>query len=154
MLKNFLLRLGPVIAVIRHYIPLAAVNVVKDAVLEAYRREDWDKGEKTAFVIAKVREFAAATPTLGDDLLVEMYAMYYLRKHALRVEQTKVLPASGLYNRYLDAYPDKTKLEAGDRIYKVPPPPISPVLPEAWWVEPAGGGEPVPPGAEFLETMA
>jgi hypothetical protein len=72
---------------------------------------------------------------------------------ALHEDEKAKDEASGLYNRYLDAYPDKTKLEAGDRIYKVPPPPISPVLP-AWWVEPAGGGEPVPAGAEFLETVA
>jgi hypothetical protein len=72
--------IGPVLAIIRHYLSTAAVSVIKNAVVEAYLHDEWDEGEKTAFVIKTAEDFVKTTPTKADDLLAYIALKIYLAR--------------------------------------------------------------------------
>ena len=74
--------IGVLLALVRHFVTDEVIDAIKRAAMEALANEQWDKGERTQFVIDSVRDVVAATDTPIDDFLVEIAARLYLQKYA------------------------------------------------------------------------
>lgn len=74
------------ISVIRTVVTNDVVAVIKRAIDEwsAAAEDGWQEGERTNFVIGQARAYAATTPNLYDDVLVEvlgrLYVAYFVAK--------------------------------------------------------------------------
>lgn len=74
--------INAIISVARSFLSnQAVVEAIKAAAIEAITREDWNEGEKTAFVIESGRKVVKATPSTIDDWLYEVLAKLYIAKY-------------------------------------------------------------------------
>lgn len=79
---KFKMVINVIIAAARGFLANQAVAAaIKEAAIEAMLHGEWDRGEKTAFVIEAGRKVVAATPNKFDDFLYPILADLYVRKY-------------------------------------------------------------------------
>lgn len=76
--------LNSLIAVLRSFTTSDVVSVIKNAVVEAFARDDWGDGEKTAYVFQVARAVVRETPSQFDDFVVEALAFLYVKKRGFK----------------------------------------------------------------------
>ena len=73
--------LGILSAISRHFVNSEVIEALKAACIEALEHDEWERGEKTEFVIASVRDLVASTPSPWDDMIISVVASIYLARY-------------------------------------------------------------------------
>ena len=73
--------LGVLSAISRHFLSSEIIEALKAACIGALEHDEWERGEKTEFVIASVRDIVTATPSPWDDMIIGVVASIYLARY-------------------------------------------------------------------------